>query len=439
MFRKNLLHSLCLLSFILAGAMAASGQNFVVRGRVDLQQADGSYAPAIGATIDTYRVDIKSKGPSASAGKNGSFSFAGLQLGGTYVLSVSAPGASPRLIPNIKGSSPEVENLVVKLEPGNGKRLTEEEVRAGLLSTSAPSSGGGESAEQRKAREEQEKKNAEILAKNKKIEDVNKIVEEALKTGNEAFMAKNYDVAIAKYDEGYNADPAYIGSAPIFLNNKATAYNNRGTDRYNAAVKSNDTALKESAKQDFLGAYEAAEKSYKMVSAPESITEAGSNTNKTKIAYDALAQMTRALQLMTTTKLDTSKAAEILTGYTAFMAAETDAAKKAKLQLTMADLLRETGDCDSANKEYVKLLAEKPDDADALAGSGLCLVNIGFITEKKETLQEGLNVLQRFVDVAPDTHKLKADARNTIEYLKTEQKLTPQKPAKTATPVRKKT
>jgi hypothetical protein len=42
-------------------------------------------------------------------------------------------------------------------------------------------------------------------------------------------------------------------------------------------------------------------------------------------------------------------------------------------------------------------------------------------------MQEGLNFMQRFSDIAPDTHKLKASVKDAVELLKTEQKLAPQK------------
>jgi len=41
-------------------------------------------------------------------------------------------------------------------------------------------------------------------------------------------------------------------------------------------------------------------------------------------------------------------------------------------------------------------------------------------------MQEGLNYMQRFADIAPETHPLKASVKDAVDYLKTKQ-LTPQK------------
>ncbi|MEQ1642179.1 MAG: hypothetical protein ABL959_01890, partial [Pyrinomonadaceae bacterium] len=51
---------------------------------------------------------------------------------------------------------------------------------------------------------------------------------------------------------------------------------------------------------------------------------------------------------------------------------------------------------------------------------------LGFISDDKTKLQEGANYLQKFVSVAPDTHKLKVSAADSIKYLK-EQNITPVK------------
>jgi hypothetical protein len=40
--------------------------------------------------------------------------------------------------------------------------------------------------------------------------------------------------------------------------------------------------------------------------------------------------------------------------------------------------------------------------------------------------------MTRFVEVAPDNHRLKESVKNAIEYLKTEQKIAPQKSTKAA-------
>lgn len=290
-------------------------------------------------------------------------------------------------------------------------------------------------AEQKKVYEEGInlcKKNAEVASQNAKIQNEDKLIAQAIKEGNSAFNSKNYDLAIAKYDEGYNVNPTYVGSAPTMLNNKAAALTSRGSERLKAAISANDKAMKEQAKQDFINAYESANKAYQLTKTPPASAQAEELKASQSGKNDALLRMTSALRLLTLNKLDLTKGAEIKTAYQEYLTVETDPAKKAAAQMQFADLLRETGDCESAAAEYQKVLAAKADDADALAGAGLCLFNNGVASDNKDLMQQGMNTLNRFVEIAPDNHRLKESVKSAIEYLKTEQKIAPQKTTKAA-------
>ena len=98
---------------------------------------------------------------------------------------------------------------MVEVSAGDGKKLTEDEVRQVL--TAAATQSGQMTAEEKKAEEERLKKVAEIESKNKKIEASNEVISRTLEEGVKAFDAKNYDLAIVKFEEGYNASPDYIG------------------------------------------------------------------------------------------------------------------------------------------------------------------------------------------------------------------------------------
>ena len=127
--------------------------------------------------------------------------------------------------------------------------------------------------------------------------------------------------------------------------------------------------------------------------------------------------------------VDTSMGDKAETVLTEYIAMETDPAKKAAAQLTLGDVMRETGNFDKAVTAYKAVLAASPENMDATAQLGLTLVALGTSVDppNKEQLQEGLNYMQKFADAAPDTHKYKNDVKQMVEYLKTEQKLTPQK------------
>lgn len=427
MYRKSLMTSLFIIAALFAANIGVSAQTFIARGKVEMRQADGTTVPVEGAVVDVFRTDIKSKGVSSKTNKKGEYTFAGLTFGGIFMFAASAPGAAPDIIPDIKGSIEKEFNFV--LSAGDGKRLTLEEALAVKTAGTYATSGSEAklTPEQIKAQQEQQKKIDEVNAKNAKIKNSNEVIDAAVKGGNAAFQAKDYTTAIDKYTEGIQADPEYLGSAPILLNNRAVALRQRAVDHYTKYNKDKDAAEQQAAKADLVASYESAKASYDLVtkSSAASAPEFAANLPKNKT--DAMSAIREALRLLAKTRLDVSRMDEISSVYQESITAETLPEKKTALRMEMADIFREAGECDKAVAEYDKVLAEKADDPDALVGSGLCLVNIGFMTDNKDKLQQGLNVLQHFVDVAPDTHKLKTDAKNSIEYLKNEQKLVPQK------------
>jgi Flp pilus assembly protein TadD len=140
--------------------------------------------------------------------------------------------------------------------------------------------------------------------------------------------------------------------------------------------------------------------------------------------------MTEIYRLMALTRMvDSSKTTEARTAFQEYATVETDAAKKAKAQFVLADVLREAGDFDNAVPEYRKALEVSPDNPDVLAGLGLSLFSVGVSNNDKTQMQEGLNFMEKFAQVAPATHPLKSSVADAVTYLKTEQKLTPQKVA----------
>jgi len=291
-----------------------------------------------------------------------------------------------------------------------------------------------ESAEDKAKREEIMRKNAEITEKNKKIEEANSVVSRTFKSGNEALLAKNYDEAIKQYDEGLAADPEQAA----LLTNRALAMKARGVDRYNAAIQAKDDATKaaglESAKSDFKGAAESTEKALAVIkadtaSAADPAAQARYNANK----LATLSTRAETMRLFVT-KVDQSQADAGYAAYQEYLTAETDAVKKGKAQHDAAQMLFDAGAFDKALEEYKKILAQNPDDTDALVKSGMLLFNIGAMNNNDKTkYQEAANYLQQFVDKAPDTDKLKDDAKAILEELKNQQNVKAEKaPARPA-------
>ncbi len=425
MLRRKYFAFFMTLALSLASGLAAFAQTSPVRGKVELKKADGSVTPVVGAIIDVYRVDIKAKLPSGKTDKKGQFTFAGLPLGATMALVVSGPGIKAEIFPGVKAGA---EDLKFTVFEGDGKALTEDEARKALAtpSTGQAQGGGEESAEQKKAREEQAKKVAEITAKNEKIKNATEIINKALAEGSKAYADKSYDLAIAKFQEGIDADPDFAGSATVLNNNKALALRMRAFDSYKQGTT--DTANKaswlEKAKNDFQGSIAASEKCLSLIAA---IADAEEAKKYDPAKSSALLNLVEANRLMIATNADTSKPDEVVTALNKYLAAETEAAAKVKNQMFVADALRLSGNSGLAVPIYRNVLETDSNNADAMGGLGLCLLNEGEIQSKIELSQEGLNLMQKFTELAPDSHPLKADVKLAVTYLKDEKKLIPQK------------
>lgn len=432
MFRKNYLPFFLAIVLFSISSIAVFGQNAPVTGRVELTKADGSKVPVAGALVEVFRVDQKVKLPSAKTDKKGFFAFAGVPLGGRYILVVSGAGIAPAIYPNV---APGTDNIVISVTEGDGKRWTEDEAKQVLASSrSTGNTGGGEanvSEEEKKRQEEIKKQNEAIMAENERIKKSNEIINASLKDGNAAFNQKNYDLAIAKYEEGYNAAPTFTPSAAVFLNNMAAALINRADATYRTINNENRTQVLESVKNDTTKAAEKINMSLEMLK-NETPKDEKQKADFETLRNEAIRRRKDAFYLMVRTGADRTRNAEAITAFKEYLETEKVPAEKLKVQLLFAQVLFDLNEVEIALSVYEKVLEENPDNLDALAGAGFALVSIGYINgEDKAKFQLGANYLQRFIDLAPDTHKDKANAREAVDTLKKSYKITPQKmPAK---------
>ncbi len=436
MFRKSYFAIILAAALFSVGGISAFAQAGMARGIVELKKAEGAGVPLADVVIDIYRTDILGKLPSAKTNKKGEFTILGFLPGARYALAVSAPNVRADVFPDIKAGD---EKLTITVIEGDGKALTEQQVRQFLTTTPKDVPPAKMTEAQKKELAELEKKNAAILENNKKVENANVIVNRSLSEGTKAFAEKNYDLAISKFDEGINADPDFEGSAPVLLNNKSAALLNRAILKYNTALKgdpSGKAAALESVKKDLSESLAASNKSLQILKA------ANSTDAKVQKAYDV--EKIRSYQnaidsytKMFSMNIDSTKGKEALTALEEYTALETDAVKRGQWQLILADGFRQAGDSADAVIAYRKVIEVTPDNPDALAGLGLSLFSVGAGTVPENTaqMQEGLNFMQRFADIAPETHPLKASVKEVVEYLKTKQ-LAPQKTTK---PSKKKT
>lgn len=423
MFRKNLLVNLAAITLLVLSAVATCAQTGPLRGHVNLKQADGSTVPAADATIDVYRTDLVGKF-NTKTNKKGEFVFAGLPFVGNYIIAVSLTNAQPTFLPNVNVKQEHDYELV--LSPGDGKRLTLDEIKK--MMGSSPSTGGaGESAADKAKREEADKKNVEIDAKNKRNNEINEVISRTFKDGNAALLARNYDEAIKQYQEGLAADPEQVA----LYTQSAIAFRQRGVDRYNAAIKSQGdqaakTAAFDLAKQDFRQSAENATKAVELLKKEEAPADPAGQASQSVRKLAALSTRAESMRLFVS-KVDQSQADAGLTAYQEYLAVETDAERKAKAEHDAAQMLFDANDFEKALAQYKKILASNPDDLDALLRSGQALFNIGAMSNDKAKYQEAANYLKQFADKAPDTNPLKADAKAILDTLKDQENVQPEK------------
>ncbi len=439
MIGKHFFGALAVAILVASASLTAVAQVGELRGHIWMQQADGQKVPLADAQIDVFRTDMSAK-YNTKTNKKGEFVFAGLPFIGTYTVAASHPTAAPNFQPGVKaGRDIDVE---LTLSPGNGKRLTFDEIKNAGGGSATPPGGGTPqpSAEDKAKLEELRKKNEAIEASNKKITEANEIIARTFKAGNEALQAAGaaskannseeavakYTAAVAQYDEGLAAD----AEQPAILTNKAVALKGRGVEKFNSTVRSKTlddagrSAGLQAAKDDFKAAAEASAKAVTLIKALPAPTEAADLQRYNGNKYAAMLTQAESMRLYVS-KADGTQADAGLAAYKDYIAIETDPAKKAKAQLDMAQMLLDSGSADKALEEFKAILTTTPDSPEANLGAGLAV----YATGDKTKYQEAANFLQRFVEVAPDTNPMKDDAKAILQELKNTDNVTPEKKA----------
>ena len=427
MIRKYLYEGVAIVILLVFASITTFAQVAELRGHVFMQQADGRKVPLAGAQIDVFRTDIPGKFNTTSDA-NGEFVLPAVPFIGRYVVAVSHASATPNWIGGVRVGRDPIEITVTR---GDGKRLTFDEIKAAQSTApnSAPSGNGsgGESPAEKAMREELVRKN-EIIAR-------------TFTAGNEALNAaslaskarasddaiRKYTVAIAQYDEGIAVDP----EQPAILTNKAVALKGRGVERYNATVTSKTlddagrAAGLQTAKDDFKAAAEVSTKAVALIKHEIVPTDPAELQRYNANKYAAMFTRAESMRLFVS-RADSNQAEAASTAFKEYIALEPDPAKKLKAQLDLAQVLLDSGNADMALKEFQVILATQPDSPEANLGAGLAAYALD-----KTRHQDSANYLQRFVDLAPDTNPMKADARAVLDELKASENVTPRttKPA----------
>jgi len=424
--RKNLFFRTAVAALLLSlCAVAASAQSMPVSGKVTLRQADGSEVPVKDAIVDFYQTDISRKFLGLKTDKNGVYRHAGLPMG-VYTIIVTAPGARPSFQTDVRIS--QMPEMGFRLEPGESKRLTLDDIKA-MMAGNSPAGGAGGTTpaaatpakESDADREKRLAEEARIKASNEKIVAGNEVVSRTFKAGNEALNAGNFDEAIRQYEEGLSAR-----EEPALFANRSEAYRRRGVDRFNAAIKMTDEAGKaaamESAFNDWRKAAESSSKAVELMKTQAAPTDPGAQANHAQNKLAAYSTRAEAMRLVAT-KVDKSQADAAFTAYQEYIDLQSDAAKKSKLRTDAAKLLFDANAYGRAAEEYKKILAEDPENADAYLYLGFALFNTG----EKANFQEAANFIGRFVEKAPETNPMKTEAKSILDFLKTQENIKPEK------------
>lgn len=462
MIYKSLFGVLAVAIIVVSSVITGTAQTGELRGKVLIQQADGQKVGLADAAIDVFRTDMSMTKPyTTKTNKKGEFVFAGLPFVGTYTVAASHATARPDFIPNVKVGRDIPYEIIVS--PGDGKRLTFDEIKAAGGGTATPASAKGagtppptESAEDKAKREELIRKNKEIEEGNKKIEAANITINRTFKAGNEALNAANlaskaansaeaiakYSEAITQYSEGLAAD----AEQPALLTNRAMALKGRGVERYNSYIKATGEAAKatddatkaakteaakvdlEGSKSDFKAASESSTKAAALLKAAPAATDPEEQKRQNLNKLAAFQTNSEAMRLFVT-KVDGTQTDAGLTAFKDYISVEPDPVKKAKAELDAAQMLLDAGDAAKALAQFKSILSTQPDSPDALVGAGLSLYASG----DKANYQEAANYFQKFVDIAPDNHKFKTDAKQMLAALKESENVVPEK---TTTPKR---
>lgn len=409
-------------------AVTASAQQIAATGKVMLKQADGTEVPVAGALVEIHRTDIKQT-LKTKTDKKGEYVYAGLDLVGTYTILVSAPGATPSYMANVRISSRPSNNFA--LTPGDGRVLTLADARAGATATptGAPVAGGAKAGdappmtaeEAKRLDEEAAKKRAEVEAKNAKIVERNEKLPVVFKAGNDAVTASNsmkgadriskLDEAINSYNQGIAIDP----EESAVYRNKQIALRSRGLEKYNMAVTSKDKAAKdaglEAARNDLKDAVEAGEKAVATYRQSKASGEGGAAAKgenlEVAVMEDRAETYRRALQIKA--PVDNDVAAKSIEEY---INAETDMAKKEKMQASLGDALFYAGRVDDAVAKFREILAKNPNNTDAVYGLGLALASTN-----PPQLAEARDMLQQAANKSPEGSARKQEALEMVKYL----------------------
>ncbi|MBI4469440.1 MAG: carboxypeptidase regulatory-like domain-containing protein [Acidobacteria bacterium] len=358
----------------------AEAQTGGIEGTVTAKQPDGSSKPAQGVLVDIHRLDIKGQ-YSTKTDKSGRFAHIGLPMG-TYAFLLSGPGYNPFYEMNIRVTPGEPIRKNYDLLPGDGRRLTIDEVKkaAGSMQTPGPGVAAAPQISQeqlKKMQEEQLKTQAE--QKQKAVADDEMI--KHFNSGNQLATNSQYDEALGEYKLALEASPDHP-SVFVVMGKMAESYFNQGVER-------NNSRQREGAIESFALAAENAKKAGDQATKPED-----------KPAYYALhARAMSVLARLEPTKPERVDAA--VASYEQLASVQLGATDRLGSQNSIGDVYLNANRTNEAIAAFRKTLESDPDNLDAMRGLGFGLVQ----TADEGKYTEVIEVFTKFKNGASKDEK----------------------------------
>ncbi|HWX41577.1 MAG TPA: tetratricopeptide repeat protein [Blastocatellia bacterium] len=413
---KNVAKRACgfvaVLGFLSVTVFAQAGLS-QIDGTIKLKNADGTVTAVAGATVDIYRTDIKGHWD-VKTEKNGHYIRIGLPYVGVFIIVVSGPGLQPQWLNGVRLSAQTTYDMTVV--PGDGRKLTYEELMADIKKSGQPAQPGAGGLSQgdkakaeaaQKAQQEQESKNKELQAG----------YNDAVKHFNQGVQLKNANPsdlqgALSEFEQAAAIDPSKH-AAFIELSHKANALvaqtqNQIGADLFNHSKKDEAKPHFEAAAAAIGKAIDIAAKDTSPTNNAQLVTYYSVQASNAKILIDNYQQAN-----LVDDEVKNLDKVEAL-----------DDKNKLKWELMKGDLYRVSSKYDEAVASYKSVLSADASNADALYSIGLALVATG----DKAKFQEAANYWGEFVSKAPNDKRV-PEVKAVLEALKTESKVEPEKPA----------
>jgi tetratricopeptide (TPR) repeat protein len=420
---KNLSLAFAVCTLLALLTLSASAQVGRIEGDVI---KTGTTEPVVGAQVDIVRTDIKGNYP-VKTDKKGHFLHAGVPFVGTYTIIISADGCEPTFLAGIR---PDREVLKIDLRPGDGRKLTIDDVKkVSGGKPGAPVAGGAPAAAPKMTPEEAKKAKEEYDKAMKEREEAEKFnssigqINIKLKEGNDAMAKNDHATAITAFKEAVALNP----TIHISHGNLAIALQKRAVAQFNAGQR-------DAAKQDFVESIAASNKAIEGLDAQEKDTKMKNDPAQNKANRRTYHVVRAESESILAGKFgDGAQAEAAVKDYDVIASLTDDPAEKKKYPLKGANVLFEAGKSDEAIVAYNKILETDGDNIDVLYQLGLAYAGAG-------KFQDSANTLQRFLDKAPESHPKVTEVKAVIKDLVVGNNLTPPKPLdnKGRAPARKK-